>query len=86
MTIWNQVVGFPALTISAAIQALIVVKIFPAYYGSHNHLIPWVAIFLLNYSFGAIFWLVLYPRLFSPFRHIDGPRVSSIGIEQDGQG
>jgi len=66
--------GFPSLTLAAAVQALVAIKLFPSYYSERTHLATLVVMILANYGFGAVFWLFLYPRFFSPLRRIPGPK------------
>jgi hypothetical protein len=33
-------------------------------------------ILTINYAFGVVFWVLLYPIVFSPLRRIPGPKVS----------
>ena len=76
MAIYEQLFGLPSLTLAAAVESLLVIKLFPAYCVSlQSILLSVVTIFLANYAFGALFWLLIYPRLLSPLRHIPGPRV-----------
>ena len=76
MAIYEHLFGLPSLTLAAAAESLLVIKLFPAYYDSRqSHLLSVATIFLANYAFGALFWLLIHPRLLSPLRHIPGPRV-----------
>lgn len=73
-----QLFGLPSLTLAAAVESLIAIKfygdVFPKVSKLDSHLDIAAVIFLANYTFGAFFWGVLYPRLFSPLRHLAGPR------------
>jgi cytochrome P450 len=78
MTIASLLFGFPSLTLAAAVESLLVIKLFPDYLRSHGRLIPVVGALLVNYVFGILFWAFLYPNFFSPLRRIRGPRVSGV--------
>ena len=67
--------GFPSLTLTAAAEAVIAVKLFPDYWGTSSHLAAVGTILCINYAFGLLFWTILYPRLFSSLRRIPGPKV-----------
>jgi cytochrome P450 len=74
MAVLSKLLGFPSLTLAACIEGFFAIKLFPNYYGSQSHLAYVATILLINYAFGVIFWVVLYPRLFSPLRRIPGPK------------
>lgn len=84
MGIFAQALSLPGLTLAAAIESLVAIKFFrestvdslPSYLNFGSHLGPVAVIFLANILFGAVYWGILYPKLFSPLRHIHGPRVS----------
>ena len=75
MTILSKVLSIPSLTLAAVLEATVAIKLFPDYWGTQSHLHAVAIIMLINNAFGAVFWLLLYPRLFSPLRRIPGPRV-----------
>lgn len=77
MAIASQIFGFSSLTLAATVESVVAIKLFPDYYSGTNHLLPVALIFLANYAFGLVFWGLLYPVLFSPFRRLQGPRVSN---------
>ncbi|VUC25659.1 unnamed protein product [Clonostachys rosea] len=74
MTIAAQLFSLPSLTLAAAAESLLAIKLFPDYYGTRSHLATVATILLINYAFGLVFWTLLYPRLLSPLRRIPGPR------------
>ncbi|KAI1749331.1 cytochrome P450 [Xylaria castorea] len=73
-----QIFSFPNLTLAAAAESLLVIKFyadaFSKVFNLSSHLGITAVIFLANYAFAALFWGLMYPRLFSPLRHLDGPR------------
>lgn len=77
MTVVSKIFGFPSLTLAAAIESFLAIKLFPDYYSTKSHLTAVGTILLVNYAFGVLFWAVLYPVLFSPLRRIPGPKVRS---------
>jgi hypothetical protein len=76
MTLARKLFGFPSLTLAAAVEALVAIKLFPDYYGTQSHLAAVGTLLCANWAFGLVFWTLVYPRVFSPLRHIPGPRVS----------
>ncbi|KAH8178060.1 cytochrome p450 domain-containing protein [Sarocladium implicatum] len=74
MTVVSKVLSIPSLTLAAVLEAAVAIKFFPDYWGTKSHLHAVAFIVLINNAFGAVFWLLLYPRLFSPLRRIPGPR------------
>ncbi|KAL2194765.1 cytochrome P450 [Corynascus similis CBS 632.67] len=74
MTIASQLFGFPSLTLAAAVEALLAVRLFPDYVSTYGRFTLVGGALLINYAFGLIFWAFLYPNFFSPLRHIRGPR------------
>ncbi|KAI0487501.1 cytochrome P450 [Xylaria cf. heliscus] len=78
MGIAAQIFGFPSLTLVATVESLLVINFyadkFPKIFNLNTHLDIAAVIFLVNYVFAAVFWGLIYPRLFSPLRHLDGPR------------
>lgn len=77
MTLASQLFSFPSLTLWGVVESLIAIKLFPTYYSSQSHLSTVAGILAINYVFGAIFWVILYPRVFSPLRKIPGPKARS---------
>ena len=77
MTLASQLFSFPSLTLWGVVESLIAIKLFPTYYSSESHLSTVAGILVINYVFGAIFWVILYPRVFGPLRKIPGPKVRS---------
>jgi hypothetical protein len=85
MGLATQLFGLPSLTLAATAESLIAIKfygdVFPKIFNLDTHLDIAAVIFLVNYTFAAFFWGLLYPRFFSPLRHLAGPRVSrQLGI------
>jgi hypothetical protein len=76
MAIAAQLFSLPSLTLAAAAESFLAIRLFPDYYGTQSHLATVATILLINYAFGLVFWTLLYPRLFSPLRRIPGPKVS----------
>ncbi|KAH8812235.1 cytochrome P450 [Xylogone sp. PMI_703] len=74
MSILPQLFGFSSLTLAAAAESFLYIKVFLKDNGATNHLATVVTIFLANYAFGALFWVFLYPNFISPLRHLRGPR------------
>ncbi|KAI0547518.1 cytochrome P450 [Xylaria curta] len=78
MGVAAQIFSFPSLTLAAATESLLVIKfyadVFPKIFNLNTHLDIAAVIFLINYTFAALFWGLIYPRLLSPLRHLDGPR------------
>lgn len=77
MAVLFRLLSLPMLTLAAAIQWLLALILAPDRVDSYSHLWFMASILLLNYSFGIVFWLLLYPLLFNPLRHLPGPRVSA---------
>jgi hypothetical protein len=77
MAVLSKLLSFPSLTLAACIEGFFAIKLFPNYHSSQSHLAAVATILLINYAFGAIFWVFLYPVLFSPLRRIPGPKVKS---------
>ena len=75
MAVASKLFGFPSLTLAAAAEAVIAIKLFPDYWGTSSHLAAVGTILCINYAFGLLFWTILYPRLFSSLRRIPGPKV-----------
>jgi cytochrome P450 len=76
MGIASRLFSLPGLTIAGAAEYFLVVKLWPEYFSSQTRFIAIVGTILVNYAFGIIFWVFLYPNLFSPLRRLPGPRVS----------
>ena len=76
MTIFSRIFSLPGLTIAGAAQYLVIVKFLPDYFSLHDRFTVAVGTILVNYTFGIIFWALLYPNIFSPLRQIPGPKVS----------
>ena len=72
----SKILTFPNLTLAACVEGFFAIKLFPNYYSSSSHLAVVAFILLINYAFGVVFWVLLYPVLFSPLRRIPGPKVS----------
>ena len=78
MAIASRLFSLPTLTIAGAAECLLVIRLFPDCFSSHNHITAIVGTIMVNYAFGFIFWALLYPNLFSPLRRLPGPRVSCV--------
>ncbi|RFN48456.1 hypothetical protein FIE12Z_7265 [Fusarium flagelliforme] len=74
MAVMSKILTFPNLTLAACIEGFFAIKLFPNYYSSSSHLAVVAFILLINYAFGVVFWVFLYPVLFSPLRRIPGPK------------
>ncbi|KAF5025491.1 hypothetical protein F66182_2396 [Fusarium sp. NRRL 66182] len=74
MAVASMFLSFPSLTLAAAIESLLIIKLIPNQYSTRSHLIAVAAVVLVNYAFGVAFWGLLYPMFFSPLRHIPGPK------------
>ncbi|KAI8623353.1 cytochrome P450 [Xylariaceae sp. FL1651] len=78
MGLLAQTFSLRSLTLAAATESLLVIKLFadsfPKVFNTESRLAPVALIFVANYTLGALFWGLLYPRFFSPLRHIPGPR------------
>ncbi|KAL2177416.1 cytochrome P450 [Thermothelomyces heterothallicus CBS 202.75] len=74
MTVASHLFGFPSLTLAAAVEFLVAIRLFPDLVGSHGRLTLAAGAILVNYAFGLVFWAFLYPNFFSPLRRIRGPR------------
>jgi hypothetical protein len=79
MAVMSKILTFPTLTLAACIEGFFAIKLFPNYYSSSSHLAVVAFVLLINYAFGVVFWVFLYPVLFSPLRRIPGPKVSFVG-------
>ena len=75
MTTASQLFGLPALTLSALAEAFFIYQLWSKEINQHSYLHTVGAALLANYSFGIVFWGFLYPRFFSPLKHLAGPRV-----------
>jgi hypothetical protein len=80
MGVAAQIFSLPSLTLVATVESILAIKFFgdsfPRIITSEGHLGTAAVVFLVNYAFAALFWGFIYPRVFSPLRHIPGPRVS----------
>ncbi|KAH7187673.1 cytochrome P450 [Fusarium oxysporum] len=74
MAVVSKLLGFPSLTLAAVVESVLAIKLFPNYYSTQSHLAAVATILLVNYAFGIVFWVLLYPVLFSPLRRIPGPK------------
>ncbi|KAF6528670.1 hypothetical protein HZS61_008972 [Fusarium oxysporum f. sp. conglutinans] len=80
MAVLSKLLGFPSLTLAAVVESVLAIKLFPNYYSTQSHLAAVATILLVNYAFGIVFWVLLYPVLFSPLRRIPGPKASEISF------
>lgn len=76
MALSATILGFPGLTLIAVVEALLAIKLFPSYYGTGTHITACVIALSVNYLFGIVFWVFLYPNFLNPLRHLPGPTVS----------
>lgn len=77
MAVLAQLFSFQSVTLIAAVEWFLAIKVLPGYYDTQKtHLATAGVVFAVNYAFYGLFWLLLYPRLLSPLRHLPGPRVS----------
>ncbi|KAH7245502.1 cytochrome P450 [Fusarium tricinctum] len=74
MAVVSKILGFPSLALAAIVESFLAIKLFPEYYSNQSHLAAVATILAINYAFGAVFWLLLYPIVFSPLRRIPGPK------------
>ncbi|CAJ0546993.1 Ff.00g016200.m01.CDS01 [Fusarium sp. VM40] len=74
MAVVSKILGFPSLALAAVVESFLAIKLFPDYYSNQSHLAAVATILAINYAFGALFWVVLYPIVFSPLRRIPGPK------------
>ncbi|KAF2966624.1 hypothetical protein GQX73_g6980 [Xylaria multiplex] len=78
MGIAAQIFSLPSLTLVAAVESSLITKFYADYFSrllnlnTHPEIIA--VIFFANYAFAALFWGLIYPKLFSPLRHLHGPR------------
>jgi hypothetical protein len=80
MGVAAQIFGLPSLTFASTVESLIIIRFYSDLLPSALKLgarleIP-IFVFLANYAFGLLIWGFIYPRFFSPLRHMVGPRVS----------
>lgn len=76
MAVVSKILGFPSLALAAVVESFLAIKLFPEYYSTQSHLAAVATILAINYAFGVVFWMLLYPIVFSPLRGIPGPKVS----------
>ncbi|EEY22465.1 cytochrome P450 4F4 [Verticillium alfalfae VaMs.102] len=74
MSIVSTLFSFPFLTLLAATETILGVKVLQCPNNLQSRLIFTTVVVLINYGFGLLFWLFLHPRFLSPLRHIPGPR------------
>ncbi|KAI1432488.1 cytochrome P450 [Xylaria sp. CBS 124048] len=78
MGIVAQVFGLPSLTLAAAVQSLAIIRYYPDVLPRVFNLGPRqdiaAVLLLVNYAFGGLFWGFIYPRFFSPLKHLHGPK------------
>lgn len=80
MAVVSKLLGFPSLTLAAVVESVLAIKLFPNYYSIQSHLAAIATILLVNYAFGIVVWVLLYPMLFSPLRQIPGPKASKLSF------
>ncbi|KAM0272213.1 hypothetical protein ACHAQH_008795 [Verticillium albo-atrum] len=74
MNIVSSLFSFPILTLFAATETILGVKVLQCLDSLQSRLVFTTVVFLMNYGVGFLFWLFLYPRFLSPLRHIPGPK------------
>ncbi|KAI1129265.1 cytochrome P450 [Nemania abortiva] len=84
MGVAAQVFGLRSLTFAAAVESFFIIRFHPDLFSRvfrlGTHLEVPIIVFLANYAFALLFWGFIYPRFFSPLRHMAGPRsfISSV--------
>lgn len=61
--------------IACAVLASVEAAVLPAAFGARRRLL-WLALFVIQYVAIKCYRILLYPKYFSPLRHIPGPAVS----------
>ncbi|KAI0419671.1 cytochrome P450 [Xylaria grammica] len=78
MGVAAQIFSLPSLTLAATVESSLVIKFFgdsfSRVFNLNTHLGIVAVIFFANYAFALLFWGLVYPKLFSPLRHLHGPR------------
>ncbi|KAI0536824.1 cytochrome P450 [Xylaria digitata] len=78
MGVAAQIFSLPSLTLVAAVESSLAIKFYADYFSRflnlNAHLEIVAVIFFANYAFAALFWGLIYPKRFSPLRHLHGPR------------
>ncbi|KAI1171318.1 cytochrome P450 [Nemania sp. FL0916] len=78
MGLTTQIFSLPNVTLVATIEFLIAIKLYSETFSKLCGLNPHIGIafivFLVNYGFAALFWVVVYPKFLSPLKHLVGPR------------
>ena len=81
MGVVAEIFGLRSLTFAAAVESLVIIKFYPdvlpRLFRLGAPLQIAVIVFLTNYAFGLLLWGFIYPKFFSPLRHMVGPRVST---------
>lgn len=72
--------GFRSLLwVAAAVcSSVLLISYLPAYSVNGSAAATFVASYLFFISAEAIYWLVLYPAFFTPFKHLPVPPVSAL--------
>ncbi|KAI1155446.1 cytochrome P450 [Nemania diffusa] len=73
-----RIFGLRSLTFAATVESLVVVRFYPTLFPTIFNLgvrleAPFF-VFLANYGFALLLWGFIYPKLFSPLKHMVGPR------------
>lgn len=64
------------LTLAVFPEVILATKLFPEYCSSLSELAAIIfTCFVVNYGIWAIVWMYLWPCIFSPLRHVPGPKV-----------
>ncbi|KAI0118236.1 cytochrome P450 [Nemania sp. FL0031] len=78
MGVTAQIFGLRSLTFAATIESFIIIRFHPDLFSNvftlGPHLEVPLIVFLANYAFALLLWGFIYPRLFSPLKHMAGPR------------
>ena len=62
--------------LASAAESVALLQLFPMYSASGSYGLTFAAIFFLHFLGLAIWRVLLYPKLFSPIRHLPQPSVS----------
>jgi cytochrome P450 len=70
----GKVVTLPVLTIAAAIESFLPVKLYGDEYTLRQQALYTAGVFFVNYGFFCLFWVFLHPFFLSPLSRLPGPR------------
>lgn len=71
------------VTLAAAIQALVLPRLFKDFLSTTSQLKLILSIFGINYAALLFHFFIIYPFLLSKVRHLPGPRVRRISLRHD---